>query len=155
MNEQHYGDQEWQSLHEEIQQRFRALAGELQRAAPSVKPEYGKTVTKRFPLFSHMSFPLQTGGESHDIIVGIDIGPENEQWQIDADICEETEGTVYFELPRTPFSASSFAELRARVLAATDELIARGKPTLLRLFASPAPVLPSPAASFPQVAPKA
>ena len=155
MIEQHYSDQEWQALHEEIQMRFRALAGEVQLAAPSVQPEYGKTVTKRFPLFSHVSFPLQTAGASNDIIVGVDIGPENGQWQIDADICEETEGTIYFELPRTPFSVSSFDELRERVLAATDELVARGKPVLLRLFGASTPVLPGLGGGLPEVARKA
>lgn len=155
MNPQSYTEQEWQSLHEEIQERFRTLAAEVQAVAPAAEPRFGKTVTKRFPLFSHVSFPLVRAGTCNDIIVGVDIGPDDGQWRIDADISDEEEGTIYFELPRTPFSAATFDELRGRVLATTDELISRGKPVLLRLFGAPAPVVAHAAASFPEIAPKA
>ena len=154
MSAQIFSEREWQALHEEVQKRFHLLVDEMQAAAPYIQPKYGMTVTKRFPLFSHVSFPLQSAGATSDIIVGVDIGPEDAQWRIDADICEETEGTVYFELPRTPFSVSSFAELYERVLATTDELVARGKPVLLRLFGSPPPVVPSQCAGVPEVARK-
>jgi hypothetical protein len=77
MNESQYSEQVWQTLHEEIQKRFRVLAADVQAVAPSAKPRYGKTVTKRFPLFSHVSFSLVQDGAGNEIIVGVDIGPED------------------------------------------------------------------------------
>jgi hypothetical protein len=136
MSTQIFSDQEWQTLHEEIERRFRVLAAEVARVAPKVGAEYGKTVTKRFPLFSHLSFNVVRGGVANDIIVGVDIGPEDGQWRIDADISDEEEGTVYLELPSVPFSVSSFEELQKRALVITDELIACGKPLLLQLCIS-------------------
>lgn len=154
MNKPGYSDQEWQTLHEEIQKRFRVLAAEIQAAAPSAEPRFGKTVTRLFPLFSHMSFSLTRAGAGTDIIVGVDIASENGQWRIDADISDEEDGTIYFELPRTPFSIATFDELRGRVLLAVEQLVNGGKPALLRLFGAAAPVLPSQAASLPEAARK-
>jgi len=154
MNTQTYSEQEWQTLHEEMQTCFHALAAEVNRLAPSAQPEYGKTVTKRFPLFSHVSFNLVPDGARSDIIVGVDIGLEDGQWRIDADIVDEVDGTIYFELPNTPFPAASFDELRQRAMATTDELIARGRPVLLRLFGSAGPLLPNQSAMMPNLAPK-
>lgn len=154
MIEQPYSDQEWQALHEEIQKRFRALAGEVRLAAQSVQPQYGKTITKRFPLFSHVSFPLQNAGASNDIIVGVDIGSENGQWQIDADVCEEESGTIFFELPNAPFSASSFQELTDQVLRTVDRLTAGARPVLSRLLGASTSVLPSQPATVTNLANK-
>jgi hypothetical protein len=141
MNTQNYTEQEWQALHEKIQQRFQALAIEVERLAPAVYAEFGKTVTSRFPLFSHVSFNVAPENTRSDVIVGVDIGPEDGQWRIDADVCDEEDGTIYFELPNMPFSASSVQELTDRVLRTTDELVAGAKPVLLRLLgASVAPL---------------
>ncbi len=153
MSIQTYSETEWQTLHEEIQKRFRALIDELRAAALEVHVRCGRTGTQLF-FFSHVSFNKVRTGDN-DVIVGVDVICMNGQWRIDADISEEEEGTIFFELPNTPFSVSSFDELRVRVLAATDELIKGGKPVLLRLFGATTPILPSQPASLPEVAPKA
>jgi hypothetical protein len=154
MNENRFTAADWEQLHEEIQKRLRGLADEVCAMASWVKPRFSKTVTEVIPLFSYVSFRRPEVGEGEYIIVGADVIPQNGQWRIDADIADEEGGTIYFELPNAPFSVSSFAELRAHVLATTDELIARGKPVLLRLFGTPAPVVASQAASLPEVARK-
>jgi hypothetical protein len=56
MNTQTYSEKVWQSLHEEIQKRFQTLADAVKRLVPAAPAEFGKTVTSRFPLFSHVSF---------------------------------------------------------------------------------------------------
>ena len=152
MNENHYSEQEWQTLHEEIQARFRALANEVQAVAPSAQPSFGKTVTKLFPLFSHLSFALTQDGCCNDIIVGVDIAPEDGQWRIHADISDEEEGTIYFELPRTPFSVASFEELRDRTLGSVEQLIHEGKPALFQLLGTPTSVLPTQVSNLTDVA---
>ena len=154
MTENHCSEAEWQSLDEEIQKRFRVLSDEIGAVPPSVQPRFGKTVTELFPLFSFVSFRRPHAADGEYIIVGVDIAFENGQWRIHADVSDEEEGTIFFELPRTPFSVATFDDLKNRVLRTVDQLIGGGKPVLLRLFASPPPVLPSQAASFPQVAPK-
>jgi hypothetical protein len=152
MSTQTFSELEWQALHEEIQKQFRALAAEV---APAAKPRYGKTATKLFPLFSHMSFTVAKAGRSSEIIVGVDVGPENGKWRIDADICDEEDGTIYFELPRTPFSVVNFDELKDRVLRTTEQLISGGKPVLAGLLNGAAPVMPTQSAAAPQVTQKA
>ena len=154
MSDHTYSEEEWQSLHEEIQQRFRTLAVEIKSVSPRALIEYGKSGTKLFPLFSHMSFNETQAGDN-DIIVGMSIIRVDGQWRIDADISEEEVGTIYLELPNAQFSVSCFDELCERVLSATDDLITRGKPLLLRLFGSPPPVMPSSAVGMPGVARKA
>ena len=132
-------------------------------AIQSVEPRFGKTVTKRFPLFSYVGFKWSPSDDDEHILVGIDIGPHDGQWRIDADICGEESGTVYFELPNPLFVVASFEEMRNRALTATDQLLAGGKPVLLRLLASlAAPSRPSSvsiaaseSAGMPEVAPKA
>ena len=152
MSIQTYNETQWQALHEEIQQRFRALIDKVNTATPGVQVRCGRTGTQLF-LFSHVSFNKVRTGDN-DIIVGVDIISMDGQWRIDADVSEEEEGTIFFELPNPPFSVSSFNELRVRVLAATDELINGGKPVLLQLFGVPTPRLPSQPASLREVAPK-
>jgi hypothetical protein len=141
MTENHYSEAEWQELDDEIQKRFRALADEISAAAP-VEPRFGKTVTELFPLFSYVSFRRPKAKSCEYIIVGVDIAPENGQWRIHADISDEEEGTIFFELPRTPFTVSSFAQLKDSVLDTLEQLIDGGKPALLRLFGSSPPVMP-------------
>lgn len=150
MNENLYSEQEWRTLHEEIQKRLRALAAQV---SPS-PPRFGKTVTKLFPLFSHMSFSPTNMGGHDDIIVGVDIAPNDGQWQIDADVSEEESGTVFFELPNAPFSVSSFQELTDQVLHTVDQLTAGAKPVLLRLLGSSTAVMPSQIATASNLANK-
>ena len=136
MTKNHCSEAEWQTLDDEIQARFRALVDEIGELTPSVLPRFGKTVTDLFPLFSYVSFRRPHAKVGEYIIVGVDIAHENGQWRIHADVSDEEEGTIFFELPRTPFSVATFEELRKRVLARTDELIAYGKPLLVQLCAS-------------------
>ncbi len=136
MSEQTFGDAEWQGLHDEIQKRLRVLADEVCTAIQSIEPRFGKTVTKRFPLFSYVGFKWSPSDDDEHILVGVDIGPHDGKWRIDADVCGEESGTVYFELPNPLFAVASFEEMRNRVLSATDQLLAGGKPVLLRLLAS-------------------
>jgi hypothetical protein len=151
MNENCYSKREWQQLDDDIQKRLRSLADEIHAVAPAVKPRFSKTVTELFPLFSYVSFKRS---DDESIIVGVDIAPENGAWRIDADVSDEEEGTIYFELPRTPFSVATFEELKDRVLHTLEQLIDGGKLVLLRLFGTPAPVLVSQAGSLPEFAPK-
>lgn len=154
MNVNRFSAADWEELHNEIQKRLRVLADEICAISPSAKPRFSKTVTEVIPLYSYVSFRRPLVDEGEYIIVGANVLPQNGQWRIDADIADEEDGTIFFELPNAPFSVSSFAELRARVLATTDDLIARGKPALLRLFGSPAAVPSSAAAALPDVARK-
>lgn len=151
MSERLFSEAEWLTLDDEIQKRLRALSNQIRESAPVVEPHFGKTVTKLFPLFSYVTFKRS---DDECIIVGVDIGLADGQWRIDADVSDEESGTVYFELPNTPFSASSFQELRDRLLRTTDQLIAGGKAVLLRLFGSPAAVPSGRAAALPDVARK-
>jgi hypothetical protein len=155
MNQNRFSETQWESLHEEIQRHFRTLADEMSTIAPAVKPHFNKTATELFPLFSYLSFHLPNVDEAEYIIVGVDIGLDNGQWRIDADICDEEEGTIYFELPRTPFSVANFDELKHRVLHTTDQLISGGKPVLLKLLSERAPVMPTPPGVAPEVTQKA
>lgn len=136
MNGNRFNPTDWEDLHNEIQKRLRALADEICAMAPSVQPRFSKTVTEIIPLFSYVRFRRPMVAEGEYIIVGTDVIPQDGQWRIDADIADEEEGTIFFELPSEPFSVASFEELRKRVLATTDELIAYGKPLLLQLCAS-------------------
>ena len=154
MSENRYSEAEWQVLDDEIQNRFQTLADAIHAAAPSVKPRFGKTVTDLFPLFTYVSFKRPRSEDGEYIIVGVDIAFENAQWRVHADISDEEEGTIYFELPRTPFSASSFEELKDRVSAIVEQLIQGGTPVLLRLFGTPASVPTSSAVNVPEVARK-
>ena len=163
MSEQPFSETQWQGLHDEIQKRLHVLAEEVRAAIQSIEPRFGKTVTKRFPLFSYVGFQWSPSDDDEHILVGVDIGPHDGQWRIDADVCGEESGTVYFELPNPLFAVASFAEMRNRVLTATDQLLAGGKPVLLRLLASFAvpssqssvPSAPSQSAGMPEVARKA
>jgi hypothetical protein len=149
MNENCYSEHDWQALHEEIQKRFRTLAAQV--PATAVPPRFGKTVTKLFPLFSHMSFSPTSVVGRDDIIVGVDIAPKDGQWRIDADVCEEESGTIFFELPNAPFSVSSFQELTDQVLRTVDQLTAGAKPVLIRLLGSAAAVMPGQVATAPNL----
>ncbi len=131
MNANPYSEIQWQSLNDEIQQRFRVLAAQLLAVSPHCNPRFGKTVTKIFPLFSHVSFK-RNDADDLDIIVGVDIAQHEGQWQIIADITEEETGNIYFELPSPAFLVSSFEELQDRVLRDSESLISRGTPILLR-----------------------
>lgn len=150
MNEQPFSEVEWQGLHDEIQKRLYVLAEEVRATIRSIEPRFGKTVTKRFPLFSYVGFKWSPSDDDEHILVGVDIGPHDGQWRIDADVCGEESGTVYFELPNPFFAVASFEEMRNRVLAATDQLLAGGRPVLLRLLASLA--APSRPSSVPSAA---
>ncbi len=129
MNANQYSEDKWRLLNDEIHKRFRILAAQILVVAPRCNPRFGKTVTKVFPLFSHVSFKRD---DDIDIIVGVDISLHDGQWQIIADITEEESGTIYFELSNLLFRASSFEELQDRVLRDTELLISRGTPILLR-----------------------
>jgi hypothetical protein len=155
MSEHRFTEAQWQSLHEEIQKRLRALADEVHAIAPSANPRFNKTVTERFPLFSYVSFHRPDVVEAERIIVGVDVSREEAAWRISADICDEEEGTIFFELPRTIGSVSTFAELQDRVLQITEQLIKEGKPALFRIFGGTAIAVPAHAAMLlPDVAQK-
>jgi hypothetical protein len=152
MSENGFNTADWEELHNEIQKRLRALADEICTMTPLVRPHFSKTVTEVISLFSYVSFQRPLVGEGEYIIFGVDIIPQNGQWRIDADIADEEEGTIFFELPNEPFSVASFEGLRKRVLATTDELIAYGKPLLLQLCASTVTPPPMPFDSTASIA---
>lgn len=154
MKDNRFSTPEWEALHVEIQDRLQGLAHDLGSMAPSVRPRFGKTMTDVIALFSYVSFQRPRVDEGEYIIVGVDVIPQGTQWRIDADIGDEEDGTIYFELPNEPFSVSSFAELRERVLRATDELISGGRPVLLRLFGATMPPATRSGAVTPELAPR-
>jgi hypothetical protein len=136
MTANRFRDADWEELHKDIQKRLRFLADEICATVPAAKPRFSKTVTEFIPLFSYVSFRRPLVDEGEYIIVGVNVIPVDDQWRIDADIADEEEGTIFFELPNASFAVSSFDELRKRVLDTTDELVAYGKSLLLQLCVS-------------------
>jgi hypothetical protein len=149
MSENHvYSEVEWQLLHAEIQQRLGSAAEEIQAVSPSLQVISGKTMTKLFPLFSFVRFKSAKGSGIEDMLMGVEIVPDGTHWRIDANVCAEESGEIYFELPVAPFAAASFEQLKIGVLRTVEQLAIGAKPVLLGLFSSTEPVLPGAAASL-------
>ncbi len=155
MNKNRFSEADWEGLHNEIQKRLHVLACDICAIAPSAEPRFSKTVTEVIPLFSYVRFRRPLADEREYILVGANVLPHQGQWRIDADISDEEDGTIYFELPNMPFSAASFEELKDRVLRTLEQLMILGKPVLYRLFGATAPVLPSQDSTVSSIAGKA
>lgn len=138
-----YSNDEWLCLHANIQQRFGSAVEEIRAAVPSLQVVSGKTMTELFPLFSFVRFkPANTSGRE-DVLMGIEVVPDGVQrWRIDADVAAEESGEIFFELPATSLTATTFEELEIGVMRVVDQLITNGKPVVQQLFGS-SPTLPS------------
>ncbi|MHB1425409.1 MAG: hypothetical protein ACYC3I_19740 [Gemmataceae bacterium] len=112
---------DWQTIHESIQAIFAALADVVQSDCPSIRSRAGKTRTSRSPLFSYRVFDVPSNPTLDPVVAGVDFSPASSGQDIvvNADLCGEESGRIWFELPEQNLPAVP------DILRATAEDLAR------------------------------
>src|ERR1019366_2763442 len=95
-------------LHEAAQKVFDGLAKKIQPRFPTLNAIFGHTTTKKFPMYSYVTFEDQARPEIDPVVVGVDGRVDTGEIVIQAHAMGEETGAAYFDVPKRvlPFQAA-------------------------------------------------